>query len=187
MTVLRSAILAMVMAAAGAAHSQPVRPSPELFKSGECKAAACARDKWLAFLKEHDQSELAPAPGAQMRLIILNAEPCRAKKNTVEFRSYELGASPKAKVLICGEPQSKTFAMQRAEAYAKELGKPDVAALNGEYPIYCSFADEGSPIEIHLLEILQGGRYQLIEWDCEAPDALRPLAALFEDERAPLP
>jgi hypothetical protein len=186
---LRPAILAlaMVMAATGAAHAQTARPSPELFKSGDCKGAACARDKWLAFLKEHDQPELTPAPGVQMRLIILNAEPCRAKKDTVEIRSYELGAAPKAKVLVCGERQSKTFPAQRAAAYARELAKPDVAALNGEYPIYCSFADEGSPIEIHLLEILQGGRYQLIEWDCEAPDALRPLAALFEDERAPLP
>ena len=185
----RTAFLALAIASVAtvATHSQTTRPSPHVFKSGDCKDDACARGKWLGFLKLHGQAELGAGPGVQMRLIILNAEPCRQKSDAVEVRRYQLGASPREEVMVCGQARARSLSSQRADAFAKELARPAVGQLNGEFPVYCSFADEGEPIEIHLLEIMEGGRYRLIEWDCEAPDALRTLAGQFEDERAPLP
>ncbi|HET9161188.1 MAG TPA: hypothetical protein VFN88_11310, partial [Caulobacteraceae bacterium] len=99
---------------------------------------------------------------------------------------YVLGRSGAEDVTLCGARSSKSVPPVRAAAFAKELAKPEVDKANGDYPIYCSFAEEG-PVESHLLEILQGDRYRLISWDCEPPNELKPLAALFEDERAALP
>jgi hypothetical protein len=180
------AALAVVLLSVSAARAQAQRPSPSMFKSGDCKADECIRGRWLGFLRENGLAELAAAPGVQMRLIVLNAEPCLGKKSPIEIRRYGLGREATEDVSLCGVKSSKVLAPARAAAFAKELAKPEVDQANGDYPIYCSFAEEG-PVESHLLEVLQGDRYRLISWDCEAPSALKPLAALFEDERAPLP
>jgi hypothetical protein len=189
MSMWRSIILAVALAGLAAivpAEAQTQRPSPAMFKSGDCKSDECARGRWLDFLKGHGLSELSAAPGVQMRLIVLNAQPCLGKKDELEVRRYVLGRPASEEVSLCGVKSSKTLPPARAAAFAAELAKPEVDHANGDYPIYCSFAEEG-PVESHLLEIVQGDRYRLITWDCEAPSELKPLAGLFEDERAALP
>jgi hypothetical protein len=47
----RALVLSLVVAfLATGASAQTPRPSPTMFKSGDCKADECARSKWLDFL-----------------------------------------------------------------------------------------------------------------------------------------
>jgi hypothetical protein len=168
------------------AQAQPARPTPSLFKSGDCKADTCARQRWVDFLKSHGEAELTGG-GVQVRLTVLNAETCPGAKDAIDILRFQLGATPTETRNRCGARSTPALTADRAQALTKLLADPETANLQGEFPVYCSDGDEGRAVELHLVEILQGDRYRLIEWDCEPPTALRPLAAFFESERPRLP
>lgn len=186
--ILRRLIWASAVAGlltSGPAAAQPTRPSPGVFRSGGCDGAACTHDRWIGFLKVHGEAELATAPGVQLRLTVFNAEVCGTGKDTVDIRRYQLGASPKETRIACGTRTAPGLSADRAALLAKLMTDPDVAKTSGEFPVYCSDADDGRTVEVHVLEILEGDRYRLIEWDCEPPGELKPLASFFNGE--PLP
>lgn len=176
-----------VLGLAAAAHAQPARPAPSLFKSGDCNAETCVRQRWVDFLKSHGEAELAPADGVQVRLTVLNAETCPGAKDLVDILRFQLGATPNEARNRCGVRTTQALSAARAATLTKLLADPQAAAIAGEFPVYCSAGDEGRTVELHLLEILQGDRYRLITWDCEPPEALKSLAAFFDAERPRLP
>jgi len=168
------------------AQAQPARPTPSLFKSGDCKAETCAHQRWIDFLKSRGEAELTGG-GVQVRLTVLNAETCPGAKDAIDILRFQLGAAPSETRNRCGTRSALALTADRAQALNRLLADPETAALQGEFPVYCSDGDEGRTVELHLVEILQGDRYRLIEWDCEPPTPLRPLAAFFDRERPRLP
>lgn len=188
---MRSLVLALsILALAGAAEAQPARPSPTLFKSGACNDDVCARDRWLAFLKQHGETELAPAPLTQIRVTTFNAENCKGKADTVDLLRYQFKAgetASKRERSACGTRSSQPLAADRLASLAKLTADPDLAKLSGAFPAYCGEFEGSDGYELHLLEILQDGRYQLIEWDCTIPGPLKPLAAWLDQDRSRLP
>jgi hypothetical protein len=185
---LRSVLLGVLVALglAAAAQAQPARPVPSLFKSGDCKTDTCARQRWVDFLRNHGEAELSGG-GVQVRLTVLNAETCPGARDAIDILRFQLGAAPTETRNRCGTRSTPTLTADRAASLTKLLADPETANLQGEFPVYCSDGDEGRTVELHLVEILQGDRYRLIEWDCEPPTPLRPLAAFFDRERPRLP
>jgi len=183
----RTLLLALATAGlAMVAQAQTPRPVPSLFKSGDCKAETCARSRWVDFLKSHGEAELTGG-GVQVRLTVLNAETCPGAKDAIDILRFQLGATATETRNRCGARSTPTLTADRAQALTRLLADPETANLQGEFPVYCSDGDEGRTVELHLVEILQGDRYRLIEWDCEPPTPLRPLAAFFDRERPRLP
>jgi hypothetical protein len=176
-----------VLAFPAVAQAQPARPTPSLFRSGDCKSEACAHQRWLDFLKNHGETELAPGAAVQVRLTVLNADICEGSKDAVDIQRFTLGAAAAESRNRCGTRTAPALTSARAATLTKLLADPQAGAIAGEFPVYCSDGDEGRTVELHLLEILQGDRYRLITWDCEPPEALKPLAAFFEAERPRLP
>ena len=184
----RALILSLAaLTLAAAAQAQTVRPTPSLFISGDCKAQTCARQRWLDLLKSHGEAELTAGPGVQVRLTVLNAEVCAGAKDTVDIQRFLLGATASEARNRCGTRTTPVLSPAQAATLNRLLADPEVRTIAGEFPVYCSDGDDGRTVELHLLEILQGDRYRLIEWDCEPPEALKALAAFFEAERPRLP
>jgi hypothetical protein len=152
-----------------AAAQEPQRPTPNLF--GE-------RARWTAFLKQHGESEL-PSSAAVVRLIELNADtdcPASSKdKAGVSIRRVVLTTDGVGELtsVVCGERRTRAMGLTEAGAIRVALADPQAGAVSGLFPAYCA----GEESSAKLLEIVLAGRYRLIEWDCDTPPAIRPLAA----------
>lgn len=150
-----------------------------IFSGGACHDKACSLERWRAFLRGHDQSEL-PATGTLVRYFEFAAEEeavldsCSLHITRVDLAGETGGTSLSA----CTLRAKRTLTADQARRLKSVLAEPALAALDGPFPAYCP---EGVPQaeKTNLLEILQEGRYRLIEWDCEAPPAVIPLLALL--------
>ena len=152
-----------------AAAEEPVRPTPTLFGQ---------RGRWTDFLKQHGEAEL-PTSAAVVRLIELAPDddcPASARdKSGVSIRRVVLTTDGVGQVtsVVCGERRTRAMGLTEAGMIRVALADPQAAAVSGSFPGYCA----GEESSAKLLEIVLAGRYRLIEWDCEAPPAIRPLAA----------
>lgn len=133
------------------------------------------RTRWLAFLHKHGENELSGA-GPSVRLIELDAQPdCPAgATDTTGVHISRLEPSDAGGVLAiseCGVRSRRNAPAVQMARLAAQLDEPAVARLNGAYPTYCGEEEVGAKV----LEIARGGRYQIIEWDCEIPDPIKPV------------
>lgn len=166
---------AWVLLAAGGAIAQPARPVPTLFVGGACATDdACARERWSAFLARHGQAELS-GQGPALRYWKIDAEPACAggapNPDGVHVRRFD-GQRGVLEISDCGARREAPMSVNQASNLRALLDWPPLSDLSGFFPAYCP---EDHETGTHLIEALSGGRYRLIEWDCEPPVGLQPV------------
>jgi hypothetical protein len=176
-----ASLLAAAFYVSTAAAAQAPRPSPMIFSGGACHDQACSLERWRAFLRKQGEVEL-PTTGSRLRYFELTPEEkdvLDACGLYIEREDLETGATSWSACTISGKSVRKPEQLALLKAV---LAAPDLAKLDGPFPSYCQEGDAGDE-KTSLLEIVQDGRYRLIEWDCEVPPPVIPLLQVLKPNR----
>ncbi|CAN5144014.1 hypothetical protein BH11PSE2_BH11PSE2_10110 [soil metagenome] len=161
---------------------------PTVFKGGGCADDTCAFDRWEAFLAAHGETPLVLDTDIVRLMRLGGSGGCPAasvKKDGVHIRRID----SRGEVMVqsdCGIVSQSRFSSAQTARLKAVLSDPAFAGLDGAFPAYCGEGeakqdvDDGDDGGANLLEVVGGGHYRMIEWDCDVPPALAPLISLLD-------